>query len=142
MEYFIGSISTLIVLFVAYKVFDRVPNYHSVKLTRSQSFNYELIKPAIPLLGMFAREQVMTQSRKHNTRNHVKVVMVDNQAYWIENNSFYVADMNDEGIDSDTIKVVDTMSMNDVELDKIMFIVEKLNEGKSNDSRNPGNSQL
>lgn len=143
MEYFIGSISTLIILLIAYKVFSNT-SYSglNIKLTNSQSRNFELIRPALPLLEMIFDEIPVTQARKYKEKHSVKIIMVDNQAYWIENNSFYVADMTEDGIDSESIKTVDTMGMDDVELDKIMFIVDKLNEGKSNDSRSSGNSQF
>jgi hypothetical protein len=49
--------------------------------------------------------------------------------YWIVNNTFYVADIVDGNVEENTTRLVDTMTMDKVQLDKIMFIVEKLREG-------------
>ena len=142
MEYFIGSIATLIVLFVAYKVFQNTDGLNPITIRHTQSSLYELLKPVLPFLEIIIETTLVTQATKHRNKDMVKIVMIDDQAYWIENNSFYVADITEEGIDTESTKTVDTMGMDDVELDKIMFIVEKLNEGKNNDSRSSGNSQL
>ena len=65
---------------------------------------------------------------------------MDNQAYWIKDSIFYMADMsNDGGVDKDTTRRVDTMTMDKVQLKKMMFIIEKLTEGLENDSWNSGN---
>lgn len=140
MEYFIGSIATAIVLFVAYKVFQNTDGVKPITIRYSQSALYELIKPALPFLEMTIETTLVTQATKHKNKDLVKVVMVENQAYWIEDNTFYVADITEDGIDTESAKTVDTMGMSDVELDKIIFIVETLNEGKNNDSRSSGNS--
>ena len=59
---------------------------------------------------------------------------MDEQAYWIKDNVFYTADMDGDYVDKDTTRRVDTMAMNTVQLDKMMFIVDKLREGNLNDS--------
>jgi hypothetical protein len=54
-----------------------------------------------------------------------------------------MADMNNEGIvDKDTTRRVDTMTMSRVQLDKMMFIIDRLREENYNDSSGSGNQQL
>jgi len=54
---------------------------------------------------------------------------MDNNAYWIKDNVFYMADMSSDGmVDKDTTRIVDTMAMNKVQLDKMMFIIDRLRE--------------
>lgn len=81
-----------------------------------------------------------TQSRKHFNKNNFKVIIVDNQAYWIKDNIFYHAPMIDQSIDKESAQQVDTTDMNKVQLDQMLFILDKLREGINDDSRGSGNN--
>jgi hypothetical protein len=70
-----------------------------------------------------------TQSMQHVDRHTLRAIVVDDNMYWIINNAFYVADIVDGNVEENTTRLVDTMTMDKVQLDKIMFIVEKLREG-------------
>ena len=70
-----------------------------------------------------------TQSTDYISKNSVRAIVVDDNMYWIVNNTFYVADIVDGNVEENTTRLVDTMTMDKVQLDKIMFIVEKLREG-------------
>ena len=61
---------------------------------------------------------------------YTRVVFVENQAYWIKNNTLFVADMDEGMVDEDTTREVDTMGMNKVQLEKVIHIVDALTEGK------------
>lgn len=62
-----------------------------------------------------------------------------NKAYWIKDNAFYEADLDGKNIDKESARIVDTMQMDKVQLDKMLFIMDQLRDGKSDDSGNPGN---
>ncbi len=79
-----------------------------------------------------------TQSKKHYDKTNVKVIILDNQAYWIKDNIFYKAPIVDQLIDKDSAEEVDTISMDRVQLDKMLFIMDKLREGINDDSRGSG----
>ena len=81
-----------------------------------------------------------TQSKKHFDRTNVKVIIVDNQAYWIKDNIFYKAPLIDQLIDKDSAEQVDTSDMDKVQLDQMLFILDKLREGINDDSRGSGNT--
>jgi hypothetical protein len=81
-----------------------------------------------------------TQSAKHQDDSTTKVIVVDDEAYWIKNNTFYKAPLVNERIDKDSAERVDTSNMDKVQLDKMLFIVDKLTEGTSDDSRGSGNA--
>lgn len=70
-----------------------------------------------------------TQSTDYIAKNSVRAIVVDDNLYWIANNAFYVADIVDGNIEENTTRLVDTMTMDKVQLDKMMFIVDKLREG-------------
>ena len=80
-----------------------------------------------------------TQSTKHYDKTNVKVIILDNQAYWIKDNIFYRAPLVGQSIDKDLAEEVDTISMDRVQLDKMLFIMDKLREGINDDSRGSGN---
>jgi hypothetical protein len=74
----------------------------------------------------------------NNQKNQQRMIFTEDKAYWIKDNAFYEAKVVDGEIDKENAKVVDTMAMDKVELDKMIFIVEKLTEGIKNDFGNPG----
>lgn len=76
-----------------------------------------------------------TQSRTHYDKTNVKVIILDDQAYWIKDNIFYKAPINGNSIDKDSAEEVDTIHMDKVQLDKMLFIMDKLTEGINDDSR-------
>jgi hypothetical protein len=83
--------------------------------------------------------KVRTQSRSHYDRTNIKVIILDNDAYWIKDNIFYKAPLVNELIDKESAEQVDTIHMDKVQLDKMLFIMDKLREGINDDSRGSGN---
>ena len=81
-----------------------------------------------------------TQAKNHQEDSTIKVIVVDNQAYWIKNNIFYKAPLVNEKIEKELAERVDTTNMDKVQLDQMLFIVDKLREGTSDDSRGSGNA--
>jgi hypothetical protein len=85
----------------------------------------------------FMPPPLATQARKILEKSQIRIIFSENRAYWIKNNMFLQADLVDGEVDDSTTKVVDTMTMDKVELDKMIFIVQKLTEGITNDGGNP-----
>jgi hypothetical protein len=79
-----------------------------------------------------------TQSKMHHDKTNVKVIILDNDAYWIKDNIFYKAPLDGQSIDKESAEQVDTIHMDKVQLDKMLFIMDKLREGISDDSRGSG----
>lgn len=97
----------------------------SVKVNFSQSRNHELVKDYI----FIKKELINTQSLNHYGKQWSKVILSEDMAYWIENNSVYSAKVDGLEIIPETKKVVDMMGIDKVELDKMIIIVERLTEG-------------
>jgi hypothetical protein len=131
MEYFIGSISTLLIFVFGSRFFLGNTNLKVKKLdfTYRQSHIHEVVKPLLPN-SVFMRKPEPRQSRNHEAKTNVRVIMVDNKAYWVKDNLFYIADMNDGIIDADSTRLLDIMSMDKVQLDKILFIIDRLKDGE------------
>ena len=99
----------------------------------SQSHIHMLILPLLPEIRKY-KKKMITQSSKHEERTNVKVVIMDNKAYFIKNGTFYCADMHGTEIDGANATSVDTMAMDKVQLDKMLFIMDQLRDGKKDDS--------
>jgi hypothetical protein len=82
--------------------------------------------------------KIKTQSRKYHEKMNIKVIIVDQNAYWVKDNIFYTAPMINEHIDNELAQEVDTMSMDKVQLEQMLFIMDKLREGNNDDSRGSG----
>ena len=128
LEYFLGSISTIIAVVTVNILTRKSLSKNKFRLKRSQSYLYKLLSDiAIKDMEKSSRDK---QSDNYLKKHSLKVVIVENKAYWIKDNQLYVADSTSDGIDGDSTSKVDTMAMDAVELEKTMFIVEKLSEDK------------
>jgi len=134
MEYFLGSAITMIAMFVTTRLisFNKVDNKKDIP-RYSQSHIHMLILPLLPEIKKY-KKKMITQSSKHEERTNVKVVIMDNKAYFIKNGTFYCADMHGTEIDGANATSVDTMAMDKVQLDKMLFIMDQLRDGNKDDS--------
>ena len=131
MEYFIGSITTLLIFFIATKMIESsMPKKKDSVIRYSQSRIHDIIKPILPLVEYAPKKKVKRQSRNHNDKTNFKVLIVNNVAYWIKDNAFYMAPMDGPQLDKAQATVVDTMGMDKVELDKMLFIMDELRKDK------------
>lgn len=138
-DYLIGSLATVILLFLWSKKLDVVAdNTQRVKIAYRQSSIHEVLKPFL-IAQQFTKSPKKTQARNIRDKNHVRVIFIDGMAYWITNNTVYTADTNESGVIKESTRVVDMMGMNSVELDKMLFIMDKLRDGNVNDSGGTGN---
>jgi hypothetical protein len=115
-----------------------VQNSETAKLVYRQSHVFSLISPYLNYMPDI-RPLPDTQAYIHEASNKLRVVFTDKNAYWIKSNALYQADLVDGLVDESTTKVVDTMAMDKVELDKMIFIVQQLTEGMKNDGGSTGN---
>lgn len=137
MEYLIGSLITIAMLLgLGFLLNRNRPQFRSY-ISYSQSHVHELIRPFLPENEEMVRLKI-TQATKHFDQTYIRILMVQNKAYWIKNSVLYVADIVNGEINKESAKEVDIISMDKVQLDKMMFIVDKLTEGTTNDYWNTG----
>jgi hypothetical protein len=138
MEYFVGAAITMIVYMISNKMIRKEvkKEENALKITYNQSHIYQMMAPylelAPPLENFTPR-----QSQNFLDNAYMKVMIVNGKAYWIKDNVFYVADVVNGEVNKEGAKKVDTMAMDKVELNEMMFIVEKLREDKD-DNRGSG----
>jgi hypothetical protein len=105
----------------------------------SQSHIFDLVSPLLPSIINKTNKQRISQSTIYHKKTNIRVIIVKDMAYWVKDNVFYEASINNNGVDSETTRVVDTIGMDSVELDKMLFIMDRLREGLDNDSGSTGN---
>jgi hypothetical protein len=114
-----------------------VPKY---KIQHSQSRTIKMIDKMFNYYVGNENKSEERQSIKFFDKQHIRVLVVENEAYWIANNTVYVAHFAEGVVDKDSAKEVDTTTMNDVELKKMIKIIDELTEGNKNEDRGKWNS--
>lgn len=143
MEFIIGSGMVAIAISVlAYVIFKRNKPKKLKKIFFSQSLIYNLIAPAVPIIQEMNRKPLDTQATRHLEKDKIRVVFLEDKAYWIKDSRVFVADVVNNHIDQDSAKVVDTMAMDKVQLKELSYIIDILTEGSNNDRSNPRNKKF
>ena len=83
-----------------------------------------------------------SQLTKHKEKSMIKVIVLNNEAYWVSDNTFYVAKAIDGEVQPHTAQPVNTSGLSKPELDKMLFILDSLKNGKKNDSGGTGNKRF
>jgi hypothetical protein len=126
MEYLLGSVVTLLCVIVLNLFIRAEAKKPMPRLQNTQSYLYKLM--ADLTFREAEKSQKLRQSDKYLQKDTVKVMIVEDKAYWIKDNQLFVADFVDGEVDKYSTRQVDTMGMNNVELERTMFVVEKLTE--------------
>jgi hypothetical protein len=138
MEYFLGSLITLLIMSYFSKRTEKAMSKKIKTVKFSQSHIDRLIeRRLVDEILSTIKVPIRTQASVYNEKNNIPVLIIEQQAFWIVDQTLYVADMVDGVVDNDSTRKVDTMTMSDVQLEKTEFIVKKLTEGKGNDSGYP-----
>lgn len=140
MEYLIGSFITLIGVASFYYVHYQISNISKpIKLKASQSRSHDMFAPILLNIGDYRK--INTQAMNHFDSTKLKILFTETDAYWIKDNAVFSAPIDQETgqVSEDQAKRVDMMGMDKVQLNEMMFIVEKLTEGKTNDNWGTGN---
>ena len=128
------ALTVPLLLIIGYVVFFRNKEVYEPMMTQSMIHNqYSRQRKYIEKINK------KSQSKIRKEKENVKVIIVEDTAYWIKDNAFYTAPMINNLISKDSAMQVDTIHMDKVQLDKMLFIMDRLREGISDDSRDSGN---
>ena len=136
MEYFIGSITTLILISILAFLIKKIPKEPVATIRYSQSHLFSLTWPIFELVAQEVKTP--TQATKHFESTYIKIFVSNDKAYWIKDNKVFVADIVDDEVASSEGREVDMMGMNNVQLKEMLFIIDKLKEDSYNDNWNAG----
>jgi hypothetical protein len=91
-------------------------------------------------LNIETQSKPSSQLTKRLEKDMIRVIVVGSQAYWVSDNTFYVADALDGEVDTETARPVDVQSMSKLEVNKMLSILDSLTNGKvGNDRSSTGN---
>lgn len=114
-----------------------MPSFGNIRY--SQSAVYERTRQFMPKITK-TKPKIVSQAMKHVEDHMVKIIVIDNKAYWVKNNIFYTADTVNGKIVGETAKPIDTAEMSKKDVDKMLFILDNLDKGNSkDDSSSTGN---
>jgi hypothetical protein len=138
MEYFLAIGLTLlaawsIIRLNGYKVSKTLTN-----IKYRQSDINESLRSFIPK-KLNNKEKIESQSAKHAANTMIKIIVIDDKAYWVKDNVFYFADTNNGDIVGPTAEPVNISTMSKKDIDKMLFILDNLRKGIENDSGSTGN---
>ena len=82
---------------------------------------------------------VPSQLKKREEEQTTKVIILDDSAYWVLDNVFYVGVAVDGEVKPETAAPLDTSELSKTDINKLLYILDTLKGGKSNDSGSSGN---
>ena len=129
-------------LFIGWFILNRVrKNKRSFdKIVYRQSHIHEIIRNIVPKNSINKTKHSSSQSKKHIEKNMIRVIMVEGKAYWVANSVFYVSETVNGDPDLETARPIDTDSMSKDEIDKMLFILDSLRSGVSDEGSGTGNN--
>jgi hypothetical protein len=130
---------TFIVSWVILKVIKRRSRKAFSRTLYRQSDMHRMLKHFFSFT-VTGNEKRPSQLTKRKEKDMIKVLVMGNQAYWVSDNIFYVAKALDGEVIPNTARPVDIESMSKRDIDKMLFILDNLKNGKEkNDSSSTGN---
>ena len=111
------------------------------KMIHRQSDVHKLLKYffSIPLSN---NEKNFSQLTKHTEKSMIKVMVIGQEAYWVSDNTFFVANAINGEVEAGSAKPVDIENMSKNDIKKMLFILDNLQNGNKNDSGSAGNERI
>lgn len=141
MQELIAAGLTLPFVWVILKLMRKKARKRFSKTLYRQSDVHKLLKYFFSI-RLSNNEEPISQLTKRKEKNMTKVIFVDNQAYWVSENTFFVAESVNGEIQRQTARPVNTNGLSKVDLNKMLFILDSLKNGSKNDSGSSGNERL
>ena len=139
MKYIIASGLTLIVSWAILIVIKKKNNKRYSYLSYRQSDMHNILKYFFSL-NEKEKAKPLSQFHKRLEEGMLKVIVVGNEAYWVVNNVFYVADAFNNQVDPETARPVNVENMSKPDMEKMLFILDSLKDGEiENDRSSSGN---
>lgn len=138
MEYIIAIGLTFLLSLVIIKLSTTKSMEGVGKIQYSQLTVFESTRHFMPKKS--EQPEIISQAMQHVEKHMIKVVVVDDRAYWVKDNIFYTAETDRGSIIHETAQPVDTSNMSKQDVDKMLTILDNLGKGKNrDDSSSTGN---
>ena len=137
MQYFIGFSLTFLVSLAIIIVMSKKINKKMSRTLYSQKDTHELFKYFFSIDSSNQKKR-LSQLTKHTEKSMIKVMVIGQEAYWVSDNTFYVAKAIDGEVEPGSAQPVDIENMSKNDINKMLFILDNLESGKKNDSGGSG----
>jgi hypothetical protein len=137
-ELFAINLTLIVVCSIIIIAVKKKDKYFS-KVVYTQSDIHKIVKNFIPN-DLFEKPKPLSQARKHLKNNTVRVLIIEDHAYWVHDNMFYIADTVEGLVNPETVRPIDTNNMSNRDIDKMLFILDSLKNGNSDDSSGAWNN--
>jgi len=97
-----------------------------MSVMKSQSTIHSKVRHLLPTNQKVVKHN--SQSRNFVSERTTKMIAIDDKAYWIRDNRFFVAEIIDGKVNHDTAQEVDIINMPKKDLDKMLFIIDNLKD--------------
>jgi polyphosphate kinase 2 (PPK2 family) len=141
MQYFIGFFLTL---FISFPIIFIIKKKISKKMSRtlySQKDTHELFKYFFAIDSSNQKKR-LSQLTKHTEKSMIKVMVIGQEAYWVSDNTFFVAKAINGEVEAGSAEPVDIDNMSKNDIKKMLFILDNLQNGNKNDSGSAGNERI
>jgi len=140
-QYFIGFFLTL---FISLSIIFIMKKKISKKMSRtlySQKDTHELFKYFFSIDSSNQKKR-SSQLTKHTEKSMIRVMVIGEEAYWVSDNTFYVANAIGGEVEAGSAKPVDIENMSKNDINRMLFILDNLQNGNKNDSGSAGNERI
>jgi hypothetical protein len=137
MKYVLSSVLTIAVSFCIIIILNKKSGVYRKTISYRQSDMHMILKALF--LNNIEASEPMSQSKQRMNAFKVSLVSMEDKAYWVEDNVFYVADLVDDSPDMATAQPIDTAHMTKEDIEKMLFILDNLDggdKGERGSSRN------
>jgi hypothetical protein len=138
MQYFIGFSLTLLASLAIIIIMNKKINKKMSRTLYSQKDTHELLKYFFSIDSSNQKKR-LSQLTKHTEKSMIKVMVIGQEAYWVSDNTFYVAKAIDGEVEPGSANPVDIENMSKNDMNKMLFILDNLQNGNKNDSGSAGN---
>ena len=141
MKYFIGFGLTLVVSLAIIIIMNKKINKKMSRTLYSQKDTHELFKYFFAIDSSNQKKR-LSQLTNHIEKSMIKVMVIGQEAYWVSDNIFFVANAINGEVEAGSAKPVDIDNMSKNDMNKMLFILDNLQNGSNNDSGSAGDDRI
>jgi hypothetical protein len=124
---FFAGVLTTLTLIAIIKQYNKLKQVKNVIIKQSEMFM--LIKNFLPEF-MFSPVPLDSQSLRHEYDRELRYIeMSDHNAYWIDKNKIYYAEVTDGRFDPDKAKLAEMENLSEKRVNEVLYIYNSLKNG-------------
>ena len=138
MQYIVACILTLLVSLAIIAIVKKKINKKMSRTLYSQKDTHELFKYFFSIDSSNQKKR-SSQLTNHTEKSMIRVMVIGQEAYWVSDNTFFVANAINGEVEAGSATPVDVENMSKNDMNKMLFILDNLQNGNKNDSGSAGN---